>query len=457
MARRSGLGKGLGALIPTEVAGDRASALREVPDRQHPAEQPPAADPLRRGGDVVAGRVDPGARGPPAGAGAGAVEGEPRELRADRRRAPVAGRPPGRAADDPGARPGQTADVHSLEQALVENLHREDLNPLEEAGAYQQLIDEFGFTHEQVATRVGKSRAAVTNTLRLLQLPAGVQRALAERSISRRPRPGAARHPGPGAPGSAGGPDHRRGTDRPGGRGRGPSSGRTGGRSAGTAAAGGTYHWYYQLARRRPGGGSRSPGSSSWRSCWPTHLNTRVKVELQNQPGPAGRRVRHPRGPRADLPGDGGGDRPRLAGPGRGSVADRQGSVQPSTSFSFVHNLCMTLWIVVSPEVELVDGLVHRDGRTRSVAAVHRCRSLGQTRAGPRPRAAPAQARRPASRALLDDDGGRADLDDDGRHPRLPQQRHGHPADRRRSGRPRAAGHQLPGPARPAVARPADS
>jgi ParB family chromosome partitioning protein len=75
-------------------------------------------------------------------------------------------------------------DVHSLEQALVENLHREDLNALEEAAAYQQLIDEFGYTHEQVASRVGRSRSAVTNTLRLLQLPAGVQRALADGAIS---------------------------------------------------------------------------------------------------------------------------------------------------------------------------------------------------------------------------------------------------------------------------------
>jgi ParB family chromosome partitioning protein len=75
-------------------------------------------------------------------------------------------------------------DAVSLEQALVENLHREDLNALEEAAAYQQLIDEFGLTHEQVATRMGKGRATVTNTLRLLQLPAGAQRALAEGTIS---------------------------------------------------------------------------------------------------------------------------------------------------------------------------------------------------------------------------------------------------------------------------------
>jgi ParB family chromosome partitioning protein len=77
-----------------------------------------------------------------------------------------------------------TGDVASLEQALVENLHREDLNALEEAAAYQQLIDEFGLTHEQVATRMGKGRATITNTLRLLQLPSGAQRALSERTIS---------------------------------------------------------------------------------------------------------------------------------------------------------------------------------------------------------------------------------------------------------------------------------
>ena len=79
----------------------------------------------------------------------------------------------------------QTSDeTRSLEQALVENLHRQDLNVLEEAAAYQQLIEEFGYTHDQVATRVGKSRTAVTNTLRLLQLPAGVQRLLAEGQIT---------------------------------------------------------------------------------------------------------------------------------------------------------------------------------------------------------------------------------------------------------------------------------
>ena len=69
-------------------------------------------------------------------------------------------------------------DRLSLEQAVVENLHRVDLHPLEEAAAYQQLIDEFDMTHEQVAQRVGKSRANITNTLRLLQLGEAAQAAL---------------------------------------------------------------------------------------------------------------------------------------------------------------------------------------------------------------------------------------------------------------------------------------
>jgi ParB family transcriptional regulator, chromosome partitioning protein len=75
-------------------------------------------------------------------------------------------------------------DRLSLEQAVVENLHRVDLHPLEEAAAYQQLIDEFDLTHEQVAQRVGKSRANITNTLRLLQLGEAAQSALASSLIS---------------------------------------------------------------------------------------------------------------------------------------------------------------------------------------------------------------------------------------------------------------------------------
>jgi len=66
-------------------------------------------------------------------------------------------------------------DLSSVEQALVENLQRQELNPLDEAMAYQQLIDDFDLTHDAVASRVGKSRASITNTIRLLSLPPGVQ------------------------------------------------------------------------------------------------------------------------------------------------------------------------------------------------------------------------------------------------------------------------------------------
>jgi ParB family chromosome partitioning protein len=73
-----------------------------------------------------------------------------------------------------------TDDLGSIERALIENLHRQDLTPLEEAAAYQQLIEDFTLTHEQVATRVGKSRSAVSNTLRLMSLPASIQALLAD-------------------------------------------------------------------------------------------------------------------------------------------------------------------------------------------------------------------------------------------------------------------------------------
>jgi ParB family chromosome partitioning protein len=75
-------------------------------------------------------------------------------------------------------------DRLSLEQAVVENLHRVDLHALEEAAAYQQLVDEFDLTHDQVAQRVGKSRAYVTNTLRLLHLGDTAQSALASSQIT---------------------------------------------------------------------------------------------------------------------------------------------------------------------------------------------------------------------------------------------------------------------------------
>lgn len=78
----------------------------------------------------------------------------------------------------------QTTDLERLELALIENVQRADLNPLEEANAYRQLSEEFRLSHEEIASRVGKSRVAVTNTLRLLKLPQSAQQALVDGVIS---------------------------------------------------------------------------------------------------------------------------------------------------------------------------------------------------------------------------------------------------------------------------------
>jgi ParB family transcriptional regulator, chromosome partitioning protein len=183
MARRSGLGKGLGALIPTELPGQSESALREVPigNIRPNTRQPRTYFDEEAMSSLAASIRELGVLQPvlvkelPG-------ESDSYELIAGERRWRAARR--AGLQTIPVLAQTHAGDVQSLEQALVENLHREDLNPLEEAAAYQQLIDDFSFTHEQVSKRVGKSRAAVTNTLRLLQLPAGVQRALADATIS---------------------------------------------------------------------------------------------------------------------------------------------------------------------------------------------------------------------------------------------------------------------------------
>ena len=73
----------------------------------------------------------------------------------------------------------ETADENMLRDALLENLHRSDLNPLEEASAYQQLLEDFGITQDELANRIGRSRPKITNSIRLLKLPAEIQRKLA--------------------------------------------------------------------------------------------------------------------------------------------------------------------------------------------------------------------------------------------------------------------------------------
>lgn len=180
MSRRSGLGKGLGALIPNELVHDADALLRELPitaiepnrfqPREHFDEEALSslADSIRELGVLQPVLVR-------------AVGEDRYELIAGERR--------WRAARRAGlglipALVRDATDTGSLEQALVENLHRADLNPLEEAGAYQQLVEDFELTQEQVAQRVGKSRSAVANTLRLLHLPAGVQRFVADGRLS---------------------------------------------------------------------------------------------------------------------------------------------------------------------------------------------------------------------------------------------------------------------------------
>ena len=184
MARLSGLGKGLGALIPADAttveAGDQPR-LEDLPvasiipnphqPRVHFDEESLAelAASVREIGVLQPVLVRPGAE-----------EGT-YELVAGERRWRAACRA-GLAVIPAIVR--TTDDLGSVERALVENLHRQDLTALEEASAYQQLVEDFSLTHEQVASRVGKSRSAVTNTLRLLSLPPAIQALLADGRLS---------------------------------------------------------------------------------------------------------------------------------------------------------------------------------------------------------------------------------------------------------------------------------
>lgn len=181
MARRSGLGKGLGALIPSDLTStDEDATLREVPVSQiEPNQHQPRGyfdeealvsltDSIRELGVLQPILVRP--------AGIDRYE-----LIAGERRWRAAKRAGLQTVPAVVRKIDETA---SLEQALVENLHREDLHPMEEAAAYQQLIEDFHLSHEEVARRVGRSRSAVSNMLRLFQLPPSIQKLVAERQLS---------------------------------------------------------------------------------------------------------------------------------------------------------------------------------------------------------------------------------------------------------------------------------
>lgn len=185
MARRSGLGKGLSSLIPPGEAlpgaSDDSAVLREIPvaDITPNPNQPRVHFDEESLAELTASIQQIGVLQPvlvrPDDEGSGF------ELIAGERRWRAAGRA-GLAMIPALVR--TTDDLASVEQALVENLHRQDLTALEEAAAYQQLIEDFELTHEQVADRVGKSRSAVTNTLRLLGLPPAIQHLLADGRLS---------------------------------------------------------------------------------------------------------------------------------------------------------------------------------------------------------------------------------------------------------------------------------
>ena len=183
MARLSGLGKGLGALIPADatavVAGDHPRleeiAVGSIVPNPH---QPRVHFDEETLIELAASIREIGVLQPVLVRATGEqtyelIAGE-RRWRAARRAGLAVIPAIVRATDDLG----------SVERALVENLHRQDLTPLEEASAYQQLIEDFHLTHEQVASRVGKSRSAISNTLRLLSLPAGIQHLLADGRLS---------------------------------------------------------------------------------------------------------------------------------------------------------------------------------------------------------------------------------------------------------------------------------
>ena len=179
MTRKGGLGKGLGALIPAGAAeGLGAGGYQELPvstirpnryqPREHFGEEQLSAlaDSIREVGVLQPVLVRP------ADDGYELIAGERRWRAA--RRAGLQAIP---------ALIRTTDDASALEHALVENVHRADLNALEEAAAYQQLIEDFHLTHEQVAARVGRSRVAITNTLRLLQLPPAIQKMIQEDTL----------------------------------------------------------------------------------------------------------------------------------------------------------------------------------------------------------------------------------------------------------------------------------
>ncbi len=180
--RRGGLGRGLGALIPSAVLDDVPGKARfeELPIEaiERNPKQPRAAFDEQAMAELVTSIREVGLLQPIVVRELG--PGQYQLVMGERR---------WRAAREVGltAIPAivrDTEDDALLRDALLENLHRQQLNPLEEAAAYSQLLQEFGATHEQLAERIGRSRPQITNTIRLLGLPPSVQRRVAAGVLS---------------------------------------------------------------------------------------------------------------------------------------------------------------------------------------------------------------------------------------------------------------------------------
>jgi len=176
VARQSGLGRGLGALIPAGLTDEQASAFQELPVA---AISPNRRQPRRQFDEEAMATLTSSVRA------LGVLQPVLVRATGEGSYELIAGERRWRAAKRAGlplvpAIIRTVDDTASLEQALVENIQREDLNPLDEAAAYQQLLEDFHLTHDELASRVGKSRAAISNSLRLFQLPPSVQRLLAE-------------------------------------------------------------------------------------------------------------------------------------------------------------------------------------------------------------------------------------------------------------------------------------
>jgi ParB family chromosome partitioning protein len=202
--RRGGLGRGLGALIPASATAESAGATfvpASVATAGGPDQQWPVPVPGASFAELPVTSIHPNPRQPRQAFDEDALAElthsirefgvlQPVVVRADRDGYElVMGERRLRAAVAAGlgtipAIVRTTADDAMLRDALLENIHRAQLNPLEEAAAYQQLLEEFGTTHDELAHRIGRSRPHVTNTIRLLNLPIAVQRRVAAGVLS---------------------------------------------------------------------------------------------------------------------------------------------------------------------------------------------------------------------------------------------------------------------------------